>query len=149
MSDFIIEHVLEVDAPAETVWQVIVDLERYPEWNTFVVSCRSSLEVGAPIDMRVRVLPFFAQPQRETIQEHVPGRRLCYGLPRNATGALASRRCHEVEALGPARARYTSRFELRGWLAPVVRTLLGSQLRRGFTAMSTGIQARAESLRAR
>ena len=142
-----IEHVLEVDAPAATVWQVIVDLERYPEWNTFVVSCRSSLEVGAPIEMRVRVLPFFAQPQRETVFEHVPGKRLCYGLP--ASRSLASRRCHEVEALGPTRARYTSRFALSGWLSPVVRVLLGGQLRRGFTAMSVGIQARAESLRPR
>ena len=142
-----IEHVLEVDAPAATVWQVIVDLERYPEWNTFVVACRSTLEVGAPIDMRVRVLPFFAQPQRETIQEHVPGKRLCYGLP--VSRSLASRRCHEVEALGPTRARYTSRFQLSGWLAPVVRGLLGNQLRRGFTEMSEGIQKRAESLRAR
>ncbi|HEX5067947.1 MAG TPA: SRPBCC domain-containing protein [Myxococcota bacterium] len=145
MSDFVIEHVLEIDAPAATVWHVIADLERYPEWNAFVVSCRSTLEVGAPIDMRVRVLPFLAQPQRETIQEHVPGQRLCYGLPPGATGALASQRCHHVEALGPTCARYTSRFQLSGWLAPVVRGLLGAQLRRGFTEMSAGIQKRAES----
>ena len=140
-----IEHVLEIDAPAERVWQVIVDLDRYPEWNRFVVSCRSSLVVGEPIDMRVRVLPFFAQPQRETIFEHLPGRRLCYGVPRNPTGALESRRCHHVEALGPARTRYISRFQLSGWLAPVVRLLLGRRLEKGFTAMSHGIQTRAES----
>ena len=140
-----IEHVLEIDAPAERVWQVIVDLDRYPEWNPFVVSCRSTLEVGSPIDMRVRVFPFFAQPQRETIFEHVPGRRLCYGVPRNATGALESRRCHHVEALGPARSRYTSRFELEGWMAPVVRALLGGCLRRRFGEMSAAIGTRTES----
>jgi uncharacterized protein YndB with AHSA1/START domain len=144
-----IEHVLEIDAPAETVWRVITDLDRYPEWNPFVVSCRSSLVVGEPIDMRVRVLPVFAQPQRETILEHEPGRRLCYGVPRHPTGALESRRCHHVEALGPARSRYTSRFELSGWLAPVVRVLLGRRLALGFTAMSEGIQGRARSLKAR
>ncbi|HVH18202.1 MAG TPA: SRPBCC domain-containing protein [Myxococcota bacterium] len=149
MSAFSIEHVLEIDAPAERVWQVIADLDRYAEWNRFVVSCRSSLEVGAPIDMRVRVFPFFAQPQRETIFEHEPGRRLCYGLPAHASGALESRRCHEVEALGPARARYVSRFQLSGWLAPVIRLLLGRRLAAGFTAMSDGIQRRAESMRGR
>jgi hypothetical protein len=79
----------------------------------------------------------------------VPGKRLCYGVPRSGSGALESRRCHEVEALGPTRTRYTSRFELDGWLAPVVRALLGRRLEKGFTAMSAGIRTRAESLRAR
>lgn len=142
----VIEHALEIDAPAQRVWQVICDLDRYPEWNPFVVACRSSLVVGEAIDMRVRVFPFFAQPQRERILEHVPGRRLCYGLPPRASGALASRRCHEILPLGPARSRYVSRFELSGWLAPLVRLLLGARLRAGFAAMSAAVKARAEAL---
>jgi uncharacterized protein YndB with AHSA1/START domain len=140
-------HTIEIAAPAERVWQVIVDLDRYPEWNPFVVACRSSLRVGEPIEMRVRVFPFVAQPQRETILEHEPGRLLCYGLPRRGSGALVSRRCHEVEAQGASRARYVSRFELEGWMEPVVRTLLGRRLAAGFAAMSAAIGERAESLR--
>jgi hypothetical protein len=143
VSDFVIEHDLEIAAPAARVWQVITDLDRYGEWNPFVVACRSSLVVGEPIDMRVRVLPFFAQPQREEIFEHEPGRRLCYGVAGGA--ALSSRRCHEVTALGPDRARYVSRFALSGRLMPVVRGLLGGRLRAGFTAMSEGIRRRAEA----
>ena len=139
-------HTVEIAAPAERVWQVIVDLDRYPEWNPFVVACRSSLRVGEPIEMRVRVFPFFAQPQRETILEHEPGRLLCYGLPKRGSGALFSRRCHEVEAQGPERARYVSRFELDGWMEPVVRSLLGRLLAAGFAAMSAAIGERAESL---
>lgn len=140
-------HTVEVAAPVERVWQVIVDLDRYPEWNPFVVACRSSLRVGEPIDMRVRVVPFFAQPQRETILAHEPGRLLCYGLPKRGSGALVSRRCHELEPLGSERTRYVSRFELEGWMEPVVRTLLGRQLAGGFAAMSAAIGARVESLR--
>src|SRR5262249_61355048 len=132
VSEFLIEHDLEVAAPAAAVWSVIVDLDRYPEWNRFVVACRSSLAVGDPIDMRVRVLPFFAQPQRETIFEHDPGRTLCYGVAGGAS--LASRRCHHVTPLGAARTRYVSRFQLSGRLMPVVRGLLGGRLRAGFTA---------------
>lgn len=146
MPHFAIEHAHEIDAPAERVWQVICDFDRYSEWNPFVVACRSSLEVGAPIEMRVRVFPFFAQPQREQVFVHEPGRRLCYGLPRQPLGALASRRCHELEPLSAARSRYVSRFELSGWLAPVVRGLLGARLRAGFAAMSAAIRTRAETL---
>jgi hypothetical protein len=141
-----IQHEFTVDAPPERVWEVVTDLARYPEWNPFVVACASTLAVGDPIDMRVRIFSSFAQPQRERILDHERGRRLCYGLPRSRIGALASRRCHEVFAESASRARYVSHFELRGWLAPLVSLLLGRRLRAGFGAMSAAIAARAEAL---
>ena len=130
------------------MWSVIADLDRYPEWNPFVVSCRSTLAVGSPIVMRVRLLPFVAQPQRETIFEHRPGTYLRYGIRPLPLGALASSRSHAVDRLDAARTRYGSRFELTGWLAPVVATLLGDRLRAGFDAMSAALVRRAETVHA-
>jgi hypothetical protein len=143
---FAIEQEILIDAPADQVWAVVSDLARYPEWNPFVVSCTSTLVPGDPIAMRVRIFARFAQPQRETILEHEPGRWLCYGLPPSRLGALASRRSHEVSPAGASRARYVSHFELSGWLAPLVEWLLGARLRAGFGAMSAALQARAEAL---
>jgi len=141
-----LEDTHEVEAPAERVWQVICDLPRYSEWNPFVVRCASTLVVGDPIDMRVRVLPFWAQPQRERVLEHRPGRRLCYEIEALPLGALASRRCHDVTPLGDSRSRYVSRFELSGWLSPWIARLLGGRLRAGFSAMSAALCARAQAL---
>ena len=143
---FVIEHVLSIHAPAERVWAVVSDLARYPEWNPFVVSCASTLVPGDPIAMRVRIFPLFAQPQREQILEHERGRWLCYGLRPSRLGALASRRSHEVTAEGASLTRYVSHFELSGWLAPLVRWLLGARLQAGFAAMSAALKARAETL---
>ena len=125
---------------------MIVDLAAYPEWNPFVVACRSTLAVGSPIVMKVRVWPWLAQPQRETIFEHRPGRFLRYGIRPLPVGALTSSRSHTVEAVSAVRTRYISRFELNGWLAPVVATLLGARLRKGFAAMSAALKGRAEAL---
>jgi hypothetical protein len=143
---FIIDETIEVAAPAGAVWDVVTDFARYGEWNPFVVGCASTLEVGSPIDMRVHVFESFAQPQRETILEHVPGKRFCYGLPGDALGALSSRRSHEVQARGEASATYSSHFELSGWLAPVVRGLFGRRLAHGFHSMTTAIGVRALEL---
>lgn len=134
-----IDESIEIAVPAAVVWQVLTDLDRYGEWNPFVVACRSTLVPGEPIVMRVRVLPWFAQPQAETVFEHVPGRRFSYGVDGGALAPIRSRRSHDVEALGPDRTRYTSRFALDGWAAPVVRTLLGGRLRHGFHAMTAAI----------
>ena len=143
---FVIDLSREIEAPLATVWEVIADLPAYGQWNPFVVACRSSLSVGDPITMRVSLTPWFTQSQRETIFDHVPLEKLCYGLDGGAIGAIVSRRCHEVRALGPERTHYRSHFELSGWLAIVVRTLLGSSLERGFASMTDALCRRAEQL---
>jgi len=141
-----IEETVEVAAPAARVWEVVTDLARYPDWNPFVVACESTLSVGAPIAMRVRLVPGPAWPQRERVLAHVPGRRLCWGVADPPAWLLASERCQEVEALGPQRARYTSRFAMTGALEPVVRTLFGRRIEQGLGAMTAALGVRAEAL---
>jgi hypothetical protein len=144
----VIDEALDVATSPDAVWRVITDFDRYGEWNPFVVACRSTLVVGAPIVMRVRLVPWLAQTQRETVFEHEPGRRFCYGVAGGTLGAIASRRSHEVVALEEGCTRYVSRFALSGWLAPVVRALLGRRLEYGFHAMTVGVRDRAERLAA-
>ena len=143
---FVIEEELEIAAPSGVVWEVITDLASYGQWNPFVVSCRSTLVVGDRIDMRVKIVSWLAQPQREIIQDHVPGQRLCYGLDGGRLGAVISRRCHDLQSIDPGRTRYRSRFALSGWMSPFTRLLLGTRLQRGFHLMTAGIRNRAEQL---
>jgi len=137
---------LEIEAPVSRVWQVICDLPRYPEWNPFVVAARSTLEVGAPILMWVRVTPFASQPQRERIVECVPERRLCWGIGGGRFSPLDSSRCHTLEEEPNDRTRYRSDFALSGPLVPFTRALLGRRLSWGFEASTEALKKRAERL---
>jgi len=132
-----------IEAPIDRVWSVIVDLAAYSEWNPFVVFARSTLVVGDPIEMRVRLVPPLVQPQRETIFECVPEQRLVYGLDGTA---IHSRRSHELAKAGEDVTRYRSHFRLGGRLEPLTRWLLGRRLANGFEAMTRQLALRAESL---
>lgn len=141
----VIEHVLDIEAPPAVVWEVLTDLPRYAEWNPFVVECRSTLVPGDPIDLRVR-LRSKPQDQREWMIEMVPGESFAYRMKPFPLGALSSRRAHELKALEGGRTRYRSHMQLSGWLVPLVRALLGRDLRRGFSEMSAAVRSRAERL---
>ena len=143
----VIEHVLDIDAPPAVVWQVLTDLPRYGEWNPFVIECRSTLVPGEPIDLRVR-LRAKPQDQREWMVEMEAGKGFAYRMKPFPLGALASRRSHHLEALADGRTRYRSHMQLSGWLMPLVRTLLGANLQRGFSEMSEAVRSRAEQLAA-
>lgn len=142
---YVIDRTLEINAPAEVVWEVITDFPRYGEWNPFILKCESTLKPGDPIDLRVKLMAV-AQPQREWINEHTPGKRFGYSMKPMPLGALSSKRTHEVESVAGGRSLYHSHFELNGWLMPVVRGLLGARLQKGFAGMTVGIQSRAEQL---
>ena len=143
---FTLNSQLAIEAPAARVWQVIVDLPRYAEWNPFVVAARSTLVVGAPILMWVQIAPFMSQPQRERIVECVPEERLAWGIGGGRLSPLDSRRVHQLRAAGPHRTDYRSEFELSGPLVGVVRGLLGRRLAWGFEASTAALKQRAEQL---
>ncbi|HET8881304.1 MAG TPA: SRPBCC domain-containing protein [Solimonas sp.] len=140
---FIIDKTIEVNAPAEVVWDVIRDLAKYPEWNPFCIECRSTLQPGDPIDMKVR-LTARPQAQREWMKEYVEGRRFAYSMKPVPGGALSSFRSHDITAIDAGRSRYHSHFELRGWLRVVVLALFRGGLERGFGGMTDAVKRRAE-----
>ena len=47
---------VDIDAPIEQVWAVMLDTDAYDEWNPFVVraECATPPQVGAPIVLHVR-----------------------------------------------------------------------------------------------
>jgi hypothetical protein len=141
---FVIDATLDIEAPAELVWEVITDFPRYGEWNPFVVACQSTLKPGDPIDLQV-VLTSRPQKQREWIISHTPGVEFSYSM-KPVPGLLRSRRQHKLSPLGPGRCRYESHFELAGAMRPLVLALFGGGMKRGFAGMTAGIKTRAEQL---
>ena len=135
----------EINAPKDTVWNVITDTAAYPEWNPFVVACKSSFAVGSPIVMKVRLLPSLTITQKETIQQNRPGEFLAYGI-NIPLSILSSTRQQILTAIDDNTTRYESVFILKGLLSPLVSLMLKTQLTRGFSEMTEGLVQRASAL---
>ena len=138
------DHVVDIDATPEAVWQVLTDFEHYEQWNPLAVRCKTSLVPGEPIDMWVRLTSGPLRHQREWMRTHTPGQEFSYSMKPVPLGALRSLRTQSLTPLEGGRTRYAAHFEVRGWLEPVVRLMLGSSLRRGFDGVAAGLKARAE-----
>ncbi|QLY28025.1 SRPBCC domain-containing protein [Nocardia huaxiensis] len=145
---FVIDITVDIDAPAELVWQVLTDVDKYGEWNPFVPACATTLEPGTPIDMQVVLIGSTPRAQREYIRSCTPGHEFSYSMKPAPLGLLRSHRSHTITDLGDGRTRYESHFQLEGPVAPIVGGLLGSALRRGFGGMTAGVKQRAEALHA-
>ena len=44
---------IAIDAPPETIWQILTDFSRYPEWNPFIPAAEGAAREGETITVRI------------------------------------------------------------------------------------------------
>lgn len=134
---------VDIDAPADHVWQILTDAERYGEWNPFTPGVDTDFEPGSQVDLRVILGPLKLR-QRQRIQSLEPSRLVAWGMTMGHRVLLAARREQRLEELGADRCRYLTTDTMSGLLAPLVALLFGSPIRNGFNAMAAALKERAE-----
>lgn len=75
------EHIhesIEIEASPEQVWQVLVDFERYPDWNPQIVRLLGSPKVGATLEEWVAVSERKQVRFKTVILELLPAKKLVW-----------------------------------------------------------------------
>jgi hypothetical protein len=136
---------IEINAPANTVWDVLTDFSRYGEWNPFIRSIHGKAEQGEQLEiliqppggtgMTFRPLILVLQPEAEL---RWLGRLI---LP----GIFDGEHQFQLKPIGESRTRLIHRETFSGLLAPLLWRNLDTQTRQGFEAMNHALKQRAES----
>ena len=67
---------IDIAAPAERVWEVLVDFAAFPTWNPFITQAEGRLEVGGRLTLRMQPAGGSAVTLRPTLIEVVVPQRL-------------------------------------------------------------------------
>ncbi|WEJ69991.1 SRPBCC domain-containing protein [Pseudomonas sp. PSE14] len=141
---------VEIAAPAELVWSILVDLPSYPQWNPYTVKVESSLRLGEPVNL------FLPDPTRpgellhvvEYLADFEPHRLLAWEMIASADNPDAARREQIIESTGPNSCRYQTTDQFLGPTADQVMANHGPWVKQGFDAVALAVKARAEALNA-
>ncbi|MEE8582121.1 MAG: SRPBCC domain-containing protein [Myxococcota bacterium] len=140
---------IDIDAPPRTVWSILVDLKRYPDWNPFTVQMTSSLKMGAPVAMRVALRKGWRIRQTEYVSAHESERKLCWKMKGLPPFVLGAERCQALQPLAGGQTRYVNADVFRGVLSPLLMWIFGKDIERGFEQVARALKRRAETDRAR
>jgi uncharacterized membrane protein len=139
----IIQQTVDIAAPPQRVWDVMIDVERWPEWTSSV----SSVELldGGPLKVGSRAR--IRQPRLAaavwTVTTIEPGR---YFEWRSVLPGLTSIGGHRIQPLGDERCRVLLSVEWKGVLAPLINLIYGELSRRYVTTEAEGLKRRAEGM---
>jgi len=134
-----------INAPAELVWDVLVDFENYGEWNSFCPSVKGEPVIGSPVDMQVD-LGNGLQRQVEYVTRVEPGRSITWSMENRPGDPIHADRTQCVIPIDASSCRYTSIDEFSGEFVPQMMELMGEAMERGFNACAAGLKQRAETL---
>lgn len=140
---------IDINAPTGAVWEALVDLDRYAEWNPFVVEATGVVQVGARLKVRIQPVGGRAMTFRPTVTSAEPGRRFAWlGRLGNVPGLFDGAHRFELEATRTG-TRLVHAEDFRGVLVPLLARSLDAGTRAGFEAMNAALARRAEHLAAR
>jgi uncharacterized protein YndB with AHSA1/START domain len=129
-----------IAAPTERVWEILIDVERWPEWTASMSRVErldeGELRVGSPVRVKQPRLP----PSSWTVTDLDPGRSFTW---MSRSGGVTSEGVHGVEPSGNG-SRATLAFRQTGLLARLIGLVGGGLIRRYVEMELTGLKRRSE-----
>ena len=136
-----------INAPPARVWEVLTDVEAYPEWNPFFVKAKGDLSVGN--DLRVTMQPVGKDPQSFSPKVLEVDRRRHKLVWRGRLGIpwLFDGTHHFfIERVSDTSVKFTQHEDFCGVFVPFVSF---DPYRRGWEKMNAALKQRAEETKPR
>jgi uncharacterized protein YndB with AHSA1/START domain len=134
-----------INAPAQLVWDVILDFANYGLWNPFCPGMKGEAVVGSPLEMQVD-LGNGLQTQVEYVTKLEPFHTIVWSMENKPGDPIHADRMQRIIAIDETSCRYWSIDEFSGEFAGPMIEQLGKQVEQGFNGCAAGLKARAEAL---
>ena len=133
---------VDIDAPSSRVWDVLTDVERWPEWAETVTSVTRLDEGPLRLSSRVRVVQPRLPPTEYVVTELSPGQSFTWVAMGTGVRTIAR---HDVVSLPAGGTRVRLGVEQAGPLGMVIGRIFFKGLTdRYIAAEAAGLKARSE-----
>jgi hypothetical protein len=136
---------IDIDAPAERVWDTLTNIADYSIWNSFMPRLAGTLAPGERLEVRLEPPGGAAMTFRPTVLAVEPERELRWLGHLLVQGLFDGEHQFEIHSLGPGRVRFVQQERFTGVLVPFFARNLDAHTLPGFNAMNTALKARAEA----
>lgn len=134
-----------VAATAEAVWAILIDFERWHEWNPSVPSISGAAEPGSTVRLTLAMPGRPSAKVKATLTVVVPGRRLCWHGNVGGDRLFAGTREFELDPQPDGTVLFTHVEDVSGLLFPVFRAVMGPAIQQHHDGFDDALKKRAES----
>ena len=134
---------IEIRATPDKVWQVLTNLDKYPEWNPFIHRATGKATVGEKVDIT------FTSGSKEmtlhcTVIKVEPNKELCWKYHVALPVLFSGEHSFIIEQVESSKIRFIDREKFSGLLVQTQAKDIDTNSKQGFEAMDKALKARAE-----
>ena len=133
-----------IHADAARVWDLLIDMPRYSEWNPWIVYARGEAIEGTSVPVGV-VLNGNVLDMAYLIVKVEPGKRFCTRDQGFLAFFVPGSRCRMIETLPDGTTRLWQELQVDGVLSWLANLTFGNTVRAGMHAEIEAVKARAEA----
>ncbi len=135
---------IEIQASPEQVWQTIIDLEKWTEWNPFIHHIIGKAKLGEAVDITVT-----SEPKDMilhcTVIKTEPNKELCWKYHVAVPFLFQGEHSFIIEKAGDNKVRFIDREICNGWLVFTQAKNMDTKTKRGFEEMDRALKIRVEN----
>lgn len=132
---------IEIDAPPTDVWATLTDLDRYAEWNPFIIEAAGEVKVGERLDNRMQPPGERAMTFRPEVTVVEPNETFEWLGRLGVSGVFDGRHRFALTELPDGRTRLVQSEQFSGLLVRLMRKRLDGGTTAGFEAMNEALAA--------
>lgn len=132
---------IDIEAPAKTIWEILTDIERYPDWNPYHVSVAGKLSPDEELSVKIH------KPNGENvnIEPHVlrllPHKELTWGG--GIKGIFIGEHVFLLESASRGFTKLIHKERFSGFAVPFASL---DAIEEGYNLMNVALKKRAESM---
>jgi hypothetical protein len=134
---------IEIQASPDKVWQVLTNLDKYPDWNPFIHHAIGTAKVGEKVDITV------SSGSKEmtlhcTVVKVEPNKELCWKYHVILPGLFRGEHSFIIEPIENNKVRFVDREIFNGLLVSSQAKDIATNSKQGFQAMDKALKVKAE-----
>ena len=134
-----------IAATAKVVWAVLIDFERWHEWNTSVPEISGVAQLNSTLTMTLAMPGRPSAKVKATLTEVAPERRLCWHGNVGRDWLFAGSREFDIDSQADGSVLVTHTETVTGFLFPVFRAVMGSAIQRHHQGLNQALKQRSEA----
>jgi hypothetical protein len=135
---------VEINAPAQNVWEVLIALDQYPDWNPFIKEISGDVSEGSQLN--VTIYPVDGRPMsfKPTLLKVEASQEMRWIGRLLMPGIFDGEHYFKLLEISEDRVLFIQGENFSGVLVPVFWRSMESGTKKGFQAMNKALKERAE-----
>ena len=136
---------IEINAPAERVWDILLNFDAHPIWNPFITKIQGEAVAGATLEVFINPPGGKGMTFKPRVIQCEPNREFRWKGKLFFPGLFDGEHSFQINPIGDDRVEFVQQETFSGILVGLVFGMMGAATQKGFEAMNQALKTKAES----